>query len=152
MNPLLIVVAEGVGMRHFITFHLLLLASPSLSSSSLQHIRGCDSESLQCSIQADSSEDKVRCSAAGSWRFDGHSDSSSFGNATPWPRRWREKRPTCCHENRCADSLGCISLTLLPSYGRISFFSQQKERDKQMELDDSRFMKSNRINHFEIGK
>lgn len=41
-----------------ITFRSLLLAPPSLNSGSLQHIRGCDSESLRRSIQPDSSENK----------------------------------------------------------------------------------------------
>lgn len=73
---------------------------------------------------------------------------------TPWQRRRGEKRPTCCHENRCAGASCCISLTLLPSYGRIFFFFFFHTKRTSGLTDgarDSRFVRRNRINHFEMG-
>lgn len=41
------------------------------------------------------------------------------GTRHPERARWREKRPTCCHENCRAGASGGISLTLLPPNGRM---------------------------------
>lgn len=144
--PLLIVAAERVGVRHFITFHSLLLTSPSLNSSSLQHIRVCDSESLQRSIQPRfiRGQGEMFCC----WRLKVWVTALAFG--TRHPDRGDDGRKGRPVAMKTAATKLQAALVWLYCHLMARSLRKKKKTTRLTDGDDyNQFMTRNRINHFE---